>query len=85
MEEPGQSSGVVKVEVGDQQQVNLRTSKFTILETIFLTSSYLIRLNHVDERESVHASEAGVDAAVQHNLLVFELHDMAASSHLGIV
>ena len=42
----------------------------------------LIRLYHVDEGKSIHASEARVDSAVKHDLLVLELHNVTASAHL---
>ena len=52
LQEPRQCPGVVQVEVGDQQQVDL------------------VGLDHVHERQRVHAGQAGVDAAVQHNPLI---------------
>ena len=64
LQEPGQGAGVVQVEVGDQQQVDL------------------VRLDHVHEGERVHAVEAGVDAAVQQDLLLLELEDVAGAADL---
>ena len=64
LQEPGQSSGVVQVEVGYQEQVDL------------------VSLDHVNKGESVHTSEARMDATVKHDLLVLELHNVTASAHL---
>ena len=41
----------------------------------------LISLNHINEWEGIHASEARVDATVQHDLLVLEGDDVTGPAH----
>ena len=43
---------------------------------------HLVCLNHVNKGEGVHASKTRVDPTVEHDLLVLELNNVTASSHL---
>lgn len=44
--------------------------------------TYLVRLDHVDEGERVHAGEASVDADVEQDPLLLELEQVARAAHL---